>query len=82
MFNCIRCTLDIDHIRVNGAVLSDDLSIKEESKLDPIRLSHLIYSSSILSHGQKISILSSYEIDYCDTSKGNTKITSISVPSL
>ena len=67
---------------MNGAVLGDDLSIKEESKLDPIRLSHLIYSSSILSHGQKISILSSYEIDYCDTSKGNTKITSISVPTL
>ena len=67
---------------MNEAVLSDDLSIKEESKLDSIRLSHLIYSSSILSHDQKISILSIYEIDHCDTSKGNTKITSISVLSL
>ena len=64
---------------MNEAVLSDDLSIKEESKLDSIRLSHLIYSSSILSHEQKISILSIYEIDHCDTSKGNTEITSISV---
>ena len=59
---------------MNEAVLSDDLSIKEESKLDSIRLSHLIYTSSILSHDQKISILSIYEIDHRDTSKGNTKL--------
>ena len=67
---------------MNEAILSDDLSPKEESKLDSTRLIDLIYSSSILSHGQKISILSSYEIDHCDTTKGNTNITSISVLSL
>ena len=67
---------------MNEAIVGDDLSPKEESKLDSTRLIDLIYSSSILSHGQKISILSSYEIDRYDTSNGNTKITSISVLSL
>ena len=81
-FYCIRHPLDIGDIRVNESILSDDLSLKEEYKLDSTRLIDLIYSSSILSHGQKISILSIYEIGHCDTSKGNNKITSISVLSL
>ena len=74
IFYCIRHPLDIGDIRVNESILSDDLSLKEEYKLDSTRLIDLIYSSSILSHGQKISILSIYEIDHCDTSKGNTKL--------
>ena len=78
-FYCFRQPLDIGDIHVNEAILGADLSPKEESKLDSTRLIDLIYSSSILSHGQKISILSSYEIDHCDTSNGNTKITSFSV---
>ena len=81
-FYCIRLPLDIGDIHVNEAIVGDDLSPKEESKLDSTRLIDLICSSSILSHGQKISILSSYEIDRYDTSNGNTKITSISVLSL
>ena len=67
---------------MNEAILSDDLSPKEESKLHSTRLIDLIYSSTILSHGQKISILSSYEIDHWYNGKGNTEISSISVLSL